>query len=54
MVRWTPLYQGVVLERAFVLGAVNWTLLPHAAYLAIMGIVGVRVASRRVGLLLQP
>jgi lipooligosaccharide transport system permease protein len=54
VVRWTPLYQGVVLERAFVLGAVSWTLLPHAAYLAIMGIAGVRVASRRVGLLLQP
>jgi hypothetical protein len=32
----------------------SWTLLLHAAYLVIMGVVGVRVAGRRLGRLLQP
>jgi len=54
IVRCTPLYQGVVLERSFVLGDLHWTLLLNAAYLAIMGLVGLRIASRRIGLLLQP
>jgi lipooligosaccharide transport system permease protein len=54
IVRWTPLYQGVVLERSLCLGDVHWFLLVHVVYLAAMGIVGVRVAARRVGLLLQP
>ncbi|HET9729499.1 MAG TPA: ABC transporter permease [Acidimicrobiia bacterium] len=54
LVRCTPLYQGVVLERALLLGDVHWTLLVHVAYLAVMGAVSVRVASRRIGRLLQP
>jgi len=54
IVRCTPLYQGVVLERALVLGDVHWMLLVHAAYLATMGAVGVHVAARRLGRLLQP
>lgn len=54
IVRVTPLYQGVVLERSFVVGDLHWTLLVNAAYLAVMGWVGLRVASRRIGLLLQP
>ena len=37
VIRITPLYQGVVLERALVLGDVSWLLVVHAAYLAVMG-----------------
>ena len=36
------------------LGDLHWTLLLNAAYLAVMGLVGLRIASRRIGLLLQP
>jgi lipooligosaccharide transport system permease protein len=55
-IRWlveiTPLYQGVVLERAFTTGTVGWFLLVHALYLAAMGALGMYVASRRLGKLL--
>lgn len=54
VIRVTPLYQGVVLIRSLVLGQLSWTLLLNAAYLAVMGLVGMRVAGRRVGRLLQP
>lgn len=54
VVRLTPLYQGVALERGLVLGHLSWTLLLNAAYLAVMGAIGIRVASRRLVLLLQP
>jgi lipooligosaccharide transport system permease protein len=54
IVRCTPLYQGVELERALVLGHVDWTLPLHAAYLAIMGYVGMRIAATRIHRLLQP
>jgi lipooligosaccharide transport system permease protein len=54
VVQATPLYQGVALERAFTLGQVDWTLLLRAAYLAAMGIVGVRIAGTRLRRLLQP
>ncbi len=55
IIRLTPLYQGVVLERSLVLGTdITWTLLVHVAYLAAMGYFGVRIAERRIGRLLQP
>jgi lipooligosaccharide transport system permease protein len=54
VVQVTPLYQGVALERAFTLGQVDGSLLLHAAYLAAMGIAGVRIAGIRLGRLLQP
>lgn len=54
VIRVTPLYQGVVLIRSLVLGSLSWTLLVNAAYLTVMGLVGMRVAGRRVGQLLQP
>jgi lipooligosaccharide transport system permease protein len=54
VVRATPLYQGVALERALVLGDVGWTLLLHVGYLALMGAVGVRITGARLGRLLQP
>lgn len=54
LVRVTPLYQGVALERSLILGDVSWALLLHVAYLAAMGWLGLRIASRRLVLLLQP
>jgi lipooligosaccharide transport system permease protein len=54
VVRCTPLYQGVVLERSLVLGDLHWSLVVNALYLVVMGVAGLRVATRRIGLLLQP
>jgi lipooligosaccharide transport system permease protein len=54
LVRVTPLYQGVALLRGLTLGDVHWSLLGHAAYLGVMGVVGVAVATRRLGRLLLP
>ena len=48
----TPLYQGVTLERALTLGAVHGGLLIQVAYLSAMGVAGLAVAGRRVGILL--
>jgi lipooligosaccharide transport system permease protein len=54
VVRVSPLYQGVALERALILGDLYPGLLLHAAYLAAMGGIGLRVAGRRLGALLLP
>jgi len=54
IIRCTPLYQGVVMERSLVLGDVGWSTLGHAVYLLVLGWVGCRIATRRIGLLLQP
>jgi lipooligosaccharide transport system permease protein len=54
VVRATPLYQGVALERALILGSPSWALLGHALYLAVMGWAGLRLATKRLGVLLQP
>jgi lipooligosaccharide transport system permease protein len=54
VVRCTPLYQGVALCRGLAFGDFSWTLLVNVAYLALMGYVGLRVAGRRLRLLLQP
>jgi lipooligosaccharide transport system permease protein len=54
VVQCTPLYQGVALERAFATGNVGLDAFGHAAYLAVMGIGGLTVASRRMARLLQP
>ena len=47
----TPLYQGLELVRGLMLGAVHPALLGRAAYLAILGSVGLAI-SRRLGRLL--
>ena len=52
IVQWTPLYQGVVLLRALVLGAPSPDLLWRAGYLALLGIAGLVVAGRRIAKLL--
>ena len=54
LVEVSPLYQGVAIERALVLGEPTWVLLLRAAYLAALGLGGVRLASRRLGRLLVP
>jgi lipooligosaccharide transport system permease protein len=54
LVRVTPLYQGVALERSLALGDIHLGLLVHVAYLAAMGGIGVRVAGTRLRRLLQP
>jgi lipooligosaccharide transport system permease protein len=48
----TPLYQGIALLRGLTLGFVGPSLLWHALYLALMGVLGLAVASRRISKLL--
>ena len=48
----TPLYQGVDLIRSLTVGVISADLLVNVAYLSIMGIVGLAIASRRIDVLL--
>jgi lipooligosaccharide transport system permease protein len=48
----TPLYQGIALLRGMTLGYVTPGLLWHVLYLAVMGIAGLALASRRLTRLL--
>jgi lipooligosaccharide transport system permease protein len=52
IVRWTPLYQGVVLLRDLVLGVPSVDLLWRAGYLAVLGLAGLALAGRRIAKLL--
>ena len=52
VVRATPLYHGVALERALLLGEVGWGVLGHVGYLLVLGGVGVVGAARRLERLL--
>ncbi|HLY83016.1 MAG TPA: ABC transporter, partial [Acidimicrobiales bacterium] len=52
VVQCTPLFHGVALVRGLCVGAVGPGLLLHAAYLAVMGLLGLRVTSRRLARLL--
>jgi lipooligosaccharide transport system permease protein len=52
VVECTPLYQSVVMLRDLTLGTVGPSLLWHAAYLAVLGAIGLLVAGRRIGKLL--
>ncbi len=52
LVRLTPLYHGVALERALMLGDVGWGVLAHVGYLLVLGVLGVVGASRRLERLL--
>jgi lipooligosaccharide transport system permease protein len=54
VVKLTPLYQGVALERGLTLGVVSWTMLINTLYLAVMGWAGLRLAGHRLALKLQP
>lgn len=52
VVQLTPLYQGVDLLRSLAVGHLEPVLLVHVAYLAIMGVIGLWVVSRRLDKLL--
>jgi lipooligosaccharide transport system permease protein len=52
IVECTPLYQGVALMRGLTLGAVGPALLWHVAYLGVMGVAGLYLASFRISHLL--
>jgi lipooligosaccharide transport system permease protein len=52
VIRWTPLYQGVALERSLVFGVLDWSTALHALYLVAVGALGLRIASRRLAHLL--
>ena len=52
LVRCTPLYHGVALERALLLGDMGWGVLWHVLYLFLLGLVGVLGAARRLEKLL--
>ncbi len=54
IVRCTPLYQGVALERGFSTGSLSWSLAGHALYLALLGLGGLAVVSRRLARRLAP
>jgi lipooligosaccharide transport system permease protein len=54
VVRVTPLYQGVALLRSLTTGTPSGATRGHAIYLAVMGVLGVVVAARRLGRLLLP
>ncbi|MEW5992214.1 MAG: ABC transporter permease [Chloroflexota bacterium] len=51
-VQLTPLYHGVDLLRSLVVGVVGPATLIHVAYLAVMGLAGLAVVSRRLDRLL--
>ncbi|WP_270887667.1 ABC transporter permease [Pedococcus sp. 5OH_020] len=52
LVQLTPLYHGVALERALMLGDTGWGVLGHVGYLVVLGSVGVVGAARRLDSLL--
>jgi lipooligosaccharide transport system permease protein len=52
LVQLTPLYQGVDLLRSLAVGSLSPVLLVHVAYLAVMGVAGLWVVSRRLDRLL--
>lgn len=52
IVRWTPLYQAVDVQRALVLGHLHPALFANLGYLVAMGLVGLLIATRRLGGLL--
>ncbi len=54
IVRCTPLYQGVALMRDLSFGRVGPVAIAHVGYLAIMGALGVRIATRRMVRVLTP
>ena len=51
--RLSPLYHGTEMLRAFSLGIFDWTLAGHIAFLLILGLIGARIASRRLDGLLR-
>jgi lipooligosaccharide transport system permease protein len=52
LVRLTPLYHGVALERALMVGDLGWGVLGHVGYLLVLGLVGMVGTARRLERLL--
>lgn len=52
LVRISPLYHGVEIERALMLGQVGWGILVNVAVLVVVGLAGLVVARRRLTALL--
>jgi lipooligosaccharide transport system permease protein len=48
IIKFSPLYHGTELLRGFTLGILDWSMLGHAAYLLVMGVVGASIAGRRL------
>jgi len=51
--RISPLYHGTEMLRSFSLGIFDWSLAGHVAFLLAMGLIGARIASRRLDGLLR-
>lgn len=49
----SPLYHGTALLRGFTLGQMDWSMVGHAVFLLVMGIIGATIASRRLDGLLR-
>lgn len=54
VVQGTPLYHGIHLVRSLVIGDIQPNLLASIGYLVALGLVGLRIADRRLGRLLTP
>jgi lipooligosaccharide transport system permease protein len=52
VVKCLPLYHGIAMLRALNAGVLDWTLLGHAAYFAVMALLGTVAAARRLDKLL--
>ena len=48
VVEWTPLYRGIDLVRSLTTGGVGPALLGDVAYLVVMGLIGVAIATLRL------
>ena len=48
LVKISPLYHGVELLRGFTLGVIDWSMIGHAAFLVVMGLIGAVIAARRL------
>lgn len=44
----SPLYHGTELLRGFTLGVIDLTMIGHAAFLVVMGLIGAAIADRRL------
>jgi lipooligosaccharide transport system permease protein len=53
VVKLSPLYHGNELLRGFTLGIIDWSMLGHAAFLLVMGLIGAAIAARRLDGLLR-
>jgi lipooligosaccharide transport system permease protein len=53
IVKVSPLYHGTELVRGLLLGVPDWSMLGHVAYLVALGVIGLRIANRRIESMLK-